>query len=168
MRLDRGDVGAGARLGDADAGHRVARNRGREKLAAHFIRAEPRQRGRRHIGLHPDRHRHAAAGDGAELFGHHQRVGVIEPLAAEFDRLVEAEKAEIAELLEQLMRGEDVVLLPFIDERIDFGGDELLQDAAGFVVVGGEEHVSIYPRHSGAPRSVEPGIDIAHVHRSIL
>ena len=48
------------------------------------------------------------------------------------------------------MRGEDVVLLPFIDEGIDFGGDELLQDAAGFVVVGGKEHVSIYPCHSGA------------------
>ena len=115
---------------------------GAEKFAPHLIRAEPRQRGRRHVGLHPDRHRHAAAGDGAEFFGHHQRVGVIEPLAAELDRLVEAEKAEIAELLEQLMRREDVVLLPFVDEGVDLGGDELLQDAAGFVVVGGEEHVS--------------------------
>ncbi len=116
---------------------------GRQKLATHFVRTEPRQRRRRHIGLHADRHRHAAAGDGAEFLGHHQRVAVIETLPAEFDRLVEAEKAEIAELLEQLMRGEDVVLLPFVDEGIDLGGDEFLQGAAGFVVVGGEEHFSI-------------------------
>ena len=165
MRLDRGDVGAGAGLGDADAGHRVARNRGREKLAAHLIRTEPRQRGRRHIGLHPDRHRHAAACDGAEFFGHHQRVGIVEPLAAEFDRLVEAEKAEIAELLEQLMRGKDVVLLPFIDNGIDLGGDEFLQDAAGFVVVGGEEHCFVYPPSFRGDAGLEPGIHFAQCLR---
>ena len=34
--------------------------------------------------------------DAAELLGHHQRVGIIEPQPAKFDRLVEAEKAEIA------------------------------------------------------------------------
>jgi hypothetical protein len=28
------------------------------------------------------------------------------------------------------MRREDVVLLPFVDEGIDLGGDEFLQDAA--------------------------------------
>ena len=138
--LDRGDIGAGARFRHADAGHRIARDRGRQKLAAHFIRAEPRQRRRRHIGLHPDRHRHPAAMDRAELFRHHQRVAVIEPLAAELDRLVEPEKAEAAELLEQLMRGKLLRLLPFIDERIDFRGDEFLQRVAGVVVFGGEEH----------------------------
>ena len=105
--------------------------RRRQEFAAHLVGTEPRQRRRRHVGLHPDRHRHAAAADGAEFFGHHQRVAVIESLAAEFDRLVEAEKSEVAELLEQLMRREDVRLLPFIDERIDLGGDEFLQGAAG-------------------------------------
>ena len=79
---------------------------GRQKFAAHLVGAEPRQRRRRHIGLHPDRHRHAAAMDRAEFFRHHQRVAVVEPLAAELDGLVEAEKAEVAELLEQLMGGE--------------------------------------------------------------
>src|SRR5207253_3184714 len=74
--------------------------------------------------------------------GHHQRIGVVEPLSAEFDRLVEAEKAEVAELLEQLMRREDVGLFPFVDEGIDFGSNELLQNTAWFVVVGGEEHFS--------------------------
>ena len=114
--LDRGDVGAGAGLGDADAGDRIAGDRGREKFAAQLVAAEPRQRRRRHVGLHADRHRHAAAVDGAELLRHHQRIGIVEALAAELDGLVEAEKAEIAELLEQLMRGEDAVLLPLVDE----------------------------------------------------
>jgi hypothetical protein len=127
-------------------------NRGREKLAANFIRTKARQRRRRHVGLYPDRHRHAAASDGAELFGHHQRVGVIEPLTAELDRLVEAEKTEIAELLEQLMRGKDVVLLPFIDEWIDFSGDEFLQDTARFIVVGGKEHCVSLSFRGGAKR----------------
>jgi hypothetical protein len=47
----------------------------------------------------------------------------------------------IAEFFEQLMGGKDIRLLPFVDEGIDFGRDEFLQGAAGFVVVGGEEHV---------------------------
>jgi hypothetical protein len=38
------------------------------------------------------------------------------------------------------MRREDVVLLPFVDERIDLGGDKFLQDTARFVVVGGVLH----------------------------
>jgi hypothetical protein len=41
------------------------------------------------------------------------------------------------------MGRKDVGLLPFIDERIDLGGDEFLQDAAGFVVFIGEEHFSV-------------------------
>ena len=49
-------------------------------------------------------------------------------------------------------------LLPFVDEGIDLRGDEFLQDAAGFVVIGGKEH--FVPCHSGATRSVEPGISI--------
>ena len=97
-----------------------------------------RQRRRRHVGLHPDRHRHAAAGDGAELLSHHQRVGIVEARAAELDRLVQPEEAEAAHLLEQLMRRKDVGLLPCIDMRVDLVGDELLQGAADVVVVGGE------------------------------
>jgi hypothetical protein len=162
LGLDRGDVRSRARLGDANASDRIARNRRLQKLAAYLIGAETRQRGRRHVGLHPDRHRHAAAFDRAELLGHHQRIGVIEPLAAELDRLVEAEKAEIAELLEQLVGGEDVVLLPFIDEGIDLCGDEFLQGAAGFVVVGGEEHVFLPVIPGRAQR--EPGISILLHH----
>jgi hypothetical protein len=114
-----------------------------EEFAAHLVGAEPRQRWSGHIGLHPDRHRHPAAPDRAELLRHHQRVAVIEPLAAELDRLVETEKAEVAEFFEQLMGGENIGLLPFIDKGIDFRGDEFLQDAAGVFVVSGEEHYLI-------------------------
>ena len=138
--LDRRDVRSGARLGDADARHRIARYGGGQEFAAHLVRSKPRQRRRRHVGLHADRHRHAAAADRAELLGHHQRVTVIQSLPAKFHRLVEAEKSEVAEFLEQLMGRKDVRLLPFIDERIDLGRDEFLQDAARFVVVGGKEH----------------------------
>jgi len=45
-------------------------------------------------------------------------------LPAEFRGLVEAEKAEIAEFFEQLMRRELLYLLPFVDERIDLRRDE--------------------------------------------
>jgi hypothetical protein len=41
MGLDRGDVRSGARLGNADAGHRVARYRRRQEFAAHLVRSDP-------------------------------------------------------------------------------------------------------------------------------
>ena len=53
---------------------------------------------------------------------------------------VAVSEAELTEFLEQLMSRKNIGLLPFVDKGIDFGGDELLQDAARFVVVGGEEH----------------------------
>ena len=59
--LDLGDVRAGPGFGHADAGDHVARNRGREKLAAQGVRAEPGERRRRHIGMDSDRHRNGAA-----------------------------------------------------------------------------------------------------------
>ena len=62
----------------------------------------------------------------AEFFRHHQRVRIIEPGAAEFDRLVEPEEAEISKLLEQFMRRKLTGRLPLVDMRIDLGGDEFL------------------------------------------
>ena len=68
---------------------------------------------------------------------------------------------KIAELFEQRMRRELFSPLPFVDERVDFGGDEFLQDATRFVVVGGEEHDSIFPSsfrgaRSASPESIDP------------
>ena len=124
--FDLGDVGAGAGFRHADAGDHIAGNRGREKLPAQGVRAEPGERGRRHIGMDADRHRNGAAVHAAEFFRHHQCVRIIEARAAELDRLVQSEKAEIPELLEQLMRRKLTGRLPFVDMRIDLGGDEFL------------------------------------------
>ena len=106
--------------------------------------------------------------DRAELFRHHQRVAVIEPLAAELDGLVEAEKAEAAELLEQLMRRELFGLLPFIDEGIDFRRDEFLQRAAGVFVFCGEEHFLIPSSFRGDAKRRTRNLDIALSHLAAI
>ena len=62
----------------------------------------------------------------AKFFRHHDRVRIVEPRAAEFDRLVESEETEIPELLEQLVGRKLTGRLPFVDMRIDLGGDEFL------------------------------------------
>ena len=51
-----------------------------------------------------------------------------------------AEKAQIAHFLEHWMRGKDAGLLPFIDVRIDLGGNEFLQAATQLLMLGREQH----------------------------
>jgi len=60
-RLNRGDVGAGARLRDAETRDRLARDRRPQKFFAQFVRTVLRERGRRHVALHADRHRYRTA-----------------------------------------------------------------------------------------------------------
>src|SRR5262249_13187523 len=50
----------------------------------------------------------------------------------------DAEQAGIAQLLEDLMRREDLVLFPFVDMRIDVAVDDGAQRAADFGVFRGE------------------------------
>ena len=138
--LDGGDVRARAGFRHADTRHHIAGDRGREKLAAQRIRAEPRQRRRRHVGLHADRHRDAACADRPELLGHHHAPADVEALPAIFHRLGEAEEAEIAELLEHLVGGIDPRLLPGVDMRIDLGLDQAVENPARLVVLGSEQH----------------------------
>ena len=78
--------------------------------------------------------------DVAQLLGHHHGVGIVEAHAAEFDRLVDAEQAGIAQLLEHLVGGEDAVLLPLVDMRIDVLVDDGAQRAADLGVFLGELH----------------------------
>ena len=78
--------------------------------------------------------------DVAQLLRHHHGVGIIEPHAAELDRLVDAEQAGGAELLEDLVGREDAVLLPLVDVRIDVLVDDRPQRAADLVVFLGELH----------------------------
>jgi hypothetical protein len=61
------------------------------------------------------------------------------------------------------MRRKDIGFLPFVDEWVDFGGDELLEEAARFVVVGGEEHF-ILSSFRGAREASEPGSSICFLN----
>ena len=63
---------------------------------------------------------------GPQFFRHHQGVGIVEARAAEFDRLVQSEETEIAELLEQRVGGKLTGRLPLVDMRVDLGCDEFL------------------------------------------
>jgi len=108
-----------------------------------------------------DRHRHAAAANGAQFLGHHHGIGAIEALAAIFSRLGQAEKTEVAELLEQVMGGKALRLLPFIDERVDLRGDEFLQGAARFVVLGREQHPRLLRLRSRIRRRLLKRADLA-------
>ncbi len=139
---DRRHVRAGAHFADAEAGDVVAGDRGRQKLAAQLVRAKPRERGRRHVGLHADRHRNRPALNVAEFFGHHQREGIVERLAAELRGFVEAEKSQASQLLEHFMGGEPSFPLPEVEMGIDLGRNEALQRASRFVVLGAIDHRS--------------------------
>ena len=72
IRFDLGDVGARARLRDADAGDRLAGDRRGKELAAQSVRAVAGERRRGHVGLHPDRRRNRAAADRAKFLRHHR------------------------------------------------------------------------------------------------
>ena len=89
--------------------------------------------------------------DAAEFFRHHHGVGIIEARAAEFDRLVKSEETEIPEFLEQRVRRKLTGRFPFVDMRIDLGGDELLQRSTRLLVLGREQHGS-----PSVPALVEP------------
>src|SRR6185312_7228501 len=120
-RPDAGDVGAGARLGDAEAGDIVAGDARPQELLAQLVRAVARQGRRRHVGMDADRHGDGRAAAGAERLAERHLVGIVEALAAEPLGLVDAEEALAAHLLEQLMRRENAGLLPFVDMRVDLG-----------------------------------------------
>jgi hypothetical protein len=142
--LHRGDVGAAAGFGDADAADHVAGDGRGEEFAFQRLRAEARQGRGAHVGLHADGHRHAAAGAVAECLGHHHRVGEVEFLAAVLSRILEAEQAQVAELLEHLVRGELLGGLPRGDMRIEFLSHETADGVGELAVFGGELHGSSF------------------------
>ncbi len=138
--LERGDVRSGADLRDAQASDIIAGDRRRQELTAQLVAPVAGQCRRRHVGLNADGHRHRTAMDVAEFLGHHQGVGVVEPHAAEFGGLVDAEQAGAAQLLEDLVGWEDAVLFPLVDVRIDVLVDDRAQGAADLGVFLGELH----------------------------
>jgi hypothetical protein len=76
----------------------------------------------------------------AQLLGHHHGVGIVEAHAAVFRGLVDAQQTGIAQLLEDLVGGEDAVLFPFVDVRVDVLVDDGAQRAADLGVFRGELH----------------------------
>jgi hypothetical protein len=63
----------------------------------------------------------------AQRLGQRHRVRVVEAGAAVGLGLVEAQQAEVAELLEDLVRGKGLGRLPLVDVRIDLLVDEAAQ-----------------------------------------
>ncbi len=137
-RADRGDVGAGAGLGHADARHHFARDRRHEEFTLQLGVADPRERRCRHVRLHADRERHAAAGAGAERFGQHDGVAVIECRTTGGLGFGEPQQAELPELAKDVVRGERAGILPGIDVRIEFFAAEPLDGAAQLCVFVGK------------------------------
>ena len=163
--LDRGDVGAGAGLRHAEAGDIVAADRRREELLAQLVAAVAGERRRRHRDLHAGRHRDRAAIHQAERFRADHGVGEIEPRAAELDRLVDAQQAGIAHLLEQLMGGKGAFLLPLVDMRIDLAVDQRLPGLAQRLVLGREFHRGCSLRSAGEPVGLSRAREVMGLHR---
>jgi hypothetical protein len=144
--LQRRDVGAAAGLAHRDAAHHVAGDRRHEELAAQLVGAEARERGRAHVGVHADGHRHAAAAAVAEGLGHHHRVAEVQAGAAELLGILQPQQSEVAELLEHFVRRVLLVGLPLRHERVQLLLDELLDGVGEGAVLGGELHLGCLVR----------------------
>ncbi len=149
-RRDPGDVGPGSGLAHADGADEVAGQRRSEELPLELVAPEARQRGRGHAGLDRDGHRHAAHVGPAELLGEDDRVRVVGATAAELLLVLKAERPDRAQLREELVRREDLGVLPLVGVGVDLLLDELADARAELVVLGGEQHQaplgSIRPR----------------------
>jgi hypothetical protein len=111
---------------------------GSEELALQFGTADPRERGRRHVRLHADRQGHATTRAGAQRFGQHDGVAVIEGRATGSLGFGEPEHPELPELAKDLVRRERASILPGIDVRIEFFAAEPLDGAAQLCVLVGK------------------------------
>jgi hypothetical protein len=111
-----------------------------EELLAQLVAAEACQRRRGHVGLHADGHRHAAAVAFAQRLGHHHRVAEVEPGTAELLGVLQAQQAQVAQLLEDLVAGELLGRFPLGHEGVDLLAHELDDRVADLAVLGGELH----------------------------
>ena len=137
-RPDRGDVGAGAGLGDPERADLLAGDRRAQEALVLVGGAELEDRRRRDpgVGAEPgaDPARRAAGG---ELLGPDGVVDVVAALAAELLRVLEAEEAELGGAVVELAR-EQPLLLPLGDVRRDLGRDPAVDRLAQLLVLVGE------------------------------
>src|SRR5205807_8040896 len=93
-----------------------------------------------HVGLHCDRHVNAAGTAAAEFLPEDHGVGVVCALASVDWVVLKSEKPGRAELFEKVMRREDPLGLPLVDERRDVAVDEGPHRGPKELMVGGEFH----------------------------
>ena len=91
---------------------------GRQVLACAARRCRSAPAPACHVGLHADGHRHAAAVAFAQRLGHHHRVAEVQSGAAVFLGVLQAQQAQVAQLLEDLVAGELLGGLPLGDEGL--------------------------------------------------
>ena len=95
--LDRGDVGAGARLGDPERADLLAGDRRAKEALVLLGGAEPVDRRSRDPGVRAEPGADPARGAGrGQLLGPDGVVDVVAALASELDRVLESEEAELA------------------------------------------------------------------------
>ena len=99
-----GDVGAGARLGDAERRDLLALDRRHEVALLQLLGAELEDRRRRHVGVDGDAHRSPPLLRVRHRLAAHDRHQVVAALAAVLLREVDAEEAELAHALEDPVR----------------------------------------------------------------
>ena len=140
MAFDARYIAARTRFAHTNAAHHVARNGRCQKLLPQCIAAKARQRGRAHIGLHPNGHGHTAAANAAQRLRHQQVVRIVQTRAAIRLGLGQPQQPQITQPLEHLVGGKDFRLLPRIDMRIDLLVDIALQGLAHFQMLMGPLH----------------------------
>jgi hypothetical protein len=121
---DRADVRAGIGLGDADRGHLLAADGGREVGLLLLLGPELEDRWGGHVGLHADGHRDRAAVRAGELLGQHHGRPVVGASAAVLLGHREPEQPELTHPREDPVR-EVALALPVVGV-----GRELVLDEA--------------------------------------
>jgi hypothetical protein len=119
-----GHVAAGVRFADADGADQVPGDGRGQEAAFEVVAAELGQGGGGHVGVDGDAHRHGGAVGPAQLFQQHGAVPVVHAAAAISLRVVQAQQAEVAHLLEHVTGRPDARRLPFLDVGVDLRLDK--------------------------------------------
>ena len=136
-RGDRGDVGAGARLGDAERADLLAADRRHEVALLLLLGAELPDRRRGDVDVRADARGRAAGADPRHLLAQHRLVQVVAALAAVGLRVLQPEQALRGELREHLV-GEPALVLPLLRVRRQLALDEAADRLSQLFVLVGE------------------------------
>ena len=128
----------------------LAADGGNHPLALLLLGPELEHRRRRHLGLDVDRHAQPAQPRPGHLLGKHHRREVVAALPAVLGWVAQTEEAELAEALEDGV-GEGL-LLPLLQVRLDFAGEELADVEAELLVGVREVHRGEFRLGTGATR----------------